>query len=140
MYCTLNYKWWLRLQIIKKKQSIKFPDCRILPCQSINCNLIFQVFYYSLLEIKQFNWTTVLTYSLSITFRLSSKGKLTTVNDRKYVFHFRAETEYLAGKTSGLRPNTVTETECTNIVKIGGFCCSLTFLMSKVNEFFFKFW
>ena len=37
----------------------------------------------------------------------------------KVCFSLLAETEYLAGKTSGLRPNTKAETESTNTVDSG---------------------
>ena len=57
-----------------------------------------------------------------------------SVNDRKYVFHFRPKPNIWPEKTSGLRPNTEAETESTNILKQGGFCYISMFLISFFNN------
>ena len=62
---------------------------------------------------------------------------LAAVNDRRYVFHFRPKPNIWPEKHLALGRIPKPKPNVQIYVKIGGFCYSLTFLMSLLNKVFF---
>ena len=92
--------------------------------------------------LKRLAWMTIFLMCLSyaiMQIKESIDGRLRTVNDRKYVSHFRPKPKLKPEKHLALGRIPKPKPNVQKFVKMGGFCCSLTFLMSSVNIFFYNF-